>query len=213
MCEWFDETCGELLEFLDRRRLADKTIVLFVVDNGWIQNLTGQPADPRRPWTRGFAPKSKLSPYDGGVRTPILVRWPGKVKSARREELVSSVDLAPTILRACGVTPPEGMHGVDLVALGNGTARPREAVFGEVFLHEAVKVADPASGLTYRWIRQGDWKLIRPLSGEPELYNLSEDPHEERNLDAAQAERASNLHRVMDEWWAPNTATQPAGPN
>ena len=69
MCEWFDETCGQLLDFLDDRKIAENTIVIFLADNGWIQD----PAADR------YAPRSKQSPYDGGLRTPILVRWPGKV--------------------------------------------------------------------------------------------------------------------------------------
>ena len=64
MCEWFDETCGELLDFLDENKLADDTLVLFVTDNGWIQST-----DSGR-----YAPKSKRSQYDGGIRTPIMLR-------------------------------------------------------------------------------------------------------------------------------------------
>lgn len=96
MCEWFDETCGQLLDFLTERKLARDTLVVFVIDNGWIQE-TG-PA----PRTAGnFAPRSKRSPYDGGLRTPIVVRWPGGgVKPGRHGDLVSTIDLAPTVLDA-----------------------------------------------------------------------------------------------------------------
>ena len=69
MCEWFDETCGQLLDFLDSRQLADDTLVIFLADNGWIQD----------PQVDRYAPRSKQSPYDGGLRTPILMRWPGKL--------------------------------------------------------------------------------------------------------------------------------------
>ena len=69
MCEWFDETCGELLDFLDTQKIADNTLVIFLADNGWIQD----------PQADRYAPRSKQSPYEGGLRTPILVRWPGKV--------------------------------------------------------------------------------------------------------------------------------------
>jgi arylsulfatase A-like enzyme len=62
MCEWFDETCGELLEMLEQREVRDNTLVIYVTDNGWIQ-------DPESP---GYAPRSKQTPYEGGVRTPIL---------------------------------------------------------------------------------------------------------------------------------------------
>jgi arylsulfatase A-like enzyme len=107
MCEWFDETCGALLDGLERRNLAENTLVVYVTDNGWIQKTAESelPAD----WKNPFAPKSKRSPYDGGLRTPIMLRLPGKIEPAKYETLVSSVDLAPTILHACGLTPPSEM--------------------------------------------------------------------------------------------------------
>lgn len=64
MCEWFDETCGQLLDFLDERKLTDNTVIIFVIDNGWIQ-------DPRQ--KNKFDPRSKRSQYDAGLRTPVLV--------------------------------------------------------------------------------------------------------------------------------------------
>src|SRR5262245_42658998 len=75
MIEWFDETIGDLMAYLDRKKLTDDTLVVFVVDNGWIQE-TG----PKKTTRGNFAPKSKLSPYDGGLRVPVLLRWPEKVK-------------------------------------------------------------------------------------------------------------------------------------
>ena len=74
MVEWFDETVGDLLKHLDEQKLSDNTIVVFVTDNGWI-------TDPK---TGSYAPKSKQSQYDGGVRTPIMIRWPGHVKPSGR---------------------------------------------------------------------------------------------------------------------------------
>src|SRR5690606_33882598 len=99
MCEWFDETCGTLLDHLDTRGLTENTLVIYVTDNGWIQ-------DPEAP---SYAPRSKRSPYDGGLRTPILIRWPAKLAPTRIEKPVSSLDIAPTVLRACGLEPSEAM--------------------------------------------------------------------------------------------------------
>ena len=90
MVEWFDETVGDLLKHLDEQKLSENTIVIFVTDNGWI-------TDPK---TGSYAPKSKQSQYDGGVRTPIMVRWPGHVKPQRSDALASSLDIAPTLLAA-----------------------------------------------------------------------------------------------------------------
>ena len=90
MCEWFDETCGQLLDFIEMRKLADDTLVIFLADNGWIQD----------PEADRFAPRSKQSPYDGGLRTPILVRWPGKAAPRTCDIPVSAIDVAPTIRKA-----------------------------------------------------------------------------------------------------------------
>ena len=199
MCEWFDETCGELLGYLDRKGLRDNTLVVFVVDNGWIQETGG--VRTTRGW---FAPKSKLSPYDGGVRTPVLLRWPGHTRAGRYDDLVSTIDLAPTILTACGVKPPAEMPGLSLldVAAGRGHL-PRQAVFGEIYLHTAVDLDRPAVNLTHRWVREGDWKLIvsEDKKSGPELYNLAEDPTETKNLAAAHPDRVRDLMRVLDAWW------------
>lgn len=199
MCEWTDETVGDLLAFLDKKGLKDNTLVLFVVDNGWIQE-TGD-----KMTTRGwFAPKSKLSPYDGGVRTPILVRWPGHTKAGRYNDLISTVDLAPTILTACGAKVPKELPGLNLldVAAGKGPL-PRDAVFGDIYLHTAVDINKPALNLTHRWVRQGDWKLIvtEEKKNQPELYNLRQDPFETKNLAATNEDKVKQLTKRLDEWW------------
>ena len=198
MCEWFDETCGELLAYLDRKGLRDETLVAFVVDNGWIQE-TG----PRRTTRGWFAPKSKLSPYDGGVRTPLLLRWPGHTRAGRYHDLVSTIDLAPTILSACGVKVPAQMQGLSLLAAAAGKGPlKRQAVFGEIYLHTAVDLKRPALNLTHRWVRAGKWKLIVPQDGKgPELYDLSADPFEKKDAAAAQPKRVGELRKLLDGWW------------
>jgi arylsulfatase A-like enzyme len=197
MCEWFDEICGELLAWLDDHKLRDNTLLVFVVDNGWIQN-TG----PRQPGRAPFAPKSKLSPYDGGVRTPILLRWPGHTVAGRYDDLVSTIDLAPTILTACGVEPPEPMRGLSLLdaAAGNGRL-PRTFVRGEIYVHTCVDLEKTLLNLTHRWARQGDWKLIAPVdAGEPrELYNLRRDPTETRNLIDENPAEARQLASLLEK--------------
>ncbi|MEX0711679.1 MAG: sulfatase-like hydrolase/transferase [Pirellulales bacterium] len=200
MCEWFDETCGQLLDYLDRQGLSDNTLVIFVVDNGWIQE-TGEQRT-----TRGwFAPKSKLSPYDGGLRTPVMLRWPGHTKAGRYDDLVSTIDLAPTILAACNVAAePAGMPGLDLLGVAAGRGRlDRDAVFGEIYEHTSADIERPALSLTHRWVRQGDWKLIVPAAGPAELYNLRDDPFEETDLAADHAGRVESLAALVDQHWRP----------
>jgi uncharacterized sulfatase len=194
MCEWFDETCGQLLDFLDAQRLAENTLVIFLADNGWIQD----------PQADRFAPRSKQSPYDGGLRTPILVRWPGHVAPRTSEIPVSAIDVAPTVLKAAGLDRPAGLEGVDLLDERAVAARP--AIFGEVFTHNAVDIHDPASSLRYRWIIAGGWKLIVPHhrnvpDGAVELFDLGHDPGETRNLAAEQPQKVADLRTRLDRWW------------
>ncbi|WP_339911710.1 sulfatase [Symmachiella dynata] len=194
MCEWFDETCGELLDFLDKNNLADDTLVVFVTDNGWIQST-----DSRR-----YAPKSKRSQYDGGIRTPIMLRWPGKIAPGENTTLASSIDLAPTILKACGIDPPASMPGIDLVSVATGHPTPRTAIHGEIFAHDIADIDSPRASLLYRWVIQGHWKLIVPAdkSAGVELYDLDADPHETKNLAAEHADKVRELTANINDWWA-----------
>ena len=207
MCEWFDQTVGRALQRLDDLGVRDNTLVMFVVDNGWIQE-TGA-VRTTRGW---FAPKSKLSPYDGGLRFPLLIRWPGKVNPGRSESLVSSIDVVPTLLAAADVEIPAEMPGVNLLTEATtGTALSRTAVFGEIFEHTASNLEQPALDLTHRWVRDHDWKLIlfeEPGHG-PELYQLGADPHEEHNLAMQNPERVETLARSIDTWWAGRQAAPP----
>ncbi len=195
MVEWFDQTCGELLDFLDREKLSENTIIVYICDNGWIQ----------KPHADMFDERSKQSPYDGGLRTPIMLRWPGKIQPAMPSGLAHSIDLLPTLLKACGVPVPDGSPGIDL--LDPAAVAAREEVFGSCFDHDMVDLDSPAKSLKWRWCRQGDWKLILPSdrvpSTAPELYNLSADPWEKNNLASAEAGRAASLTKLIDSWWTP----------
>ena len=192
MCEWFDETCGQLLDHLDEKKLADDTIVLYVTDNGWIQR-----ADNGR-----YAPRSKRSQYDGGLRTPIMVRWPGKVKPEDRPELANSIDLAPTILKACGLAPTKAMQGIDL----RQPAHTRTAKEREVYSEE-----DHEGNILWS-IRTERMKLIGANEGNPrglptrELFEIDIDPKEEYPLDpgansgeTGTLEQHADLHRRAAE--------------
>jgi arylsulfatase A-like enzyme len=196
MVEWFDETCGELLADLQRRKLDDHTLVVYLADNGWIQ-------DPAK---AAFAPKSKRSRYDGGLRTPVMLRWPGQIEPRRDEQtLVSSIDLAPTILSACGVKPKDALPGIDLLPSAVRQERiDRDIVYGAIFEHDIPNIDRASPGLQHRWCIQGQWKLIVPATeGETELYDVLADPHEENNLMKARAETVAQLRKRLDAWWSP----------
>lgn len=202
MCEWFDETVGELLSHLDEQGLAADTLVLYVTDNGWI-NQTEQSR---------YAPRSKRSQYDGGIRTPIIVRWPGRVKpKLDRHHLASSIDLAPTILAATGLESTDEMQGIDL--LDADAVAKRQAIYGEIFEHDIVDMDDPAPSLRYRWIIDGQWKLIVPHADrEPdaktELFRITQDYDELRDAAADYPQVVEELTAKLDQWWNPAAKPQ-----
>ena len=195
MCEWFDETCGELLKHLDDKGIADNTLVVYVTDNGWI-NRTDRSA---------YAPRSKRSPNEGGIRTPIMLRWPGKIKPTRDEKtLVSSIDLAPTILAAAGLKSTKQMQGVNLLEHTSGKPLKRDAVYGDIYAHDVADIDKPAASLLYRWCISGDWKTIVPHGeGKAELYNLADDPWEKKDLASDNGKKVKELRSKLDAWWTP----------
>lgn len=193
MCTWFDETCGALLDLLAEQGHRDDTLVAFVVDNGWIQRENAP----------GYAARSKRSPYEGGVRTPILLRWPGRLAPGRCNALASSVDIAPTILRACGAPAPAALSPFDLIRVARGEILPRRAVFGAGFTHDVPRLESPVQGLRHRWIVTDSYKLIVPatLGAAPELYRIQDDPHEEHDVAASELTRLTALRRRIEAWW------------
>ena len=194
MVDWFDETVGELLKHLDEQKLSDNTIVVFVIDNGWI-------TDPK---TGSYAPKSKQSQYDGGVRTPIMVRWPGHVKPQQSDSLASSLDIAPTLLAAAKLQPTPQMSGVNL--LDKDAVAVRKEIYGECFTQDSIEPNNPAASLKWRWTIDGKWKLIIPdphnrPKDKVELYDLAADPSEEHNLAATNGDVVKKMRSALNAWW------------
>jgi uncharacterized sulfatase len=207
MVEWFDETCGELLGELDRRGLREDTLVVYLADNGWIQ----------RPDAPSFAARSKQSAHEGGIRQPILFRWPKAIRAGDRgEQLCSSIDIVPTVLAAAGLPVPAHLPGLNLLPqLRSGDPSPRDTVLGETFAHDIADIERPAESLVYRWVIEGRWKLLLTYDGQvgrhaevhgredkrPQLYDLIADPHETRNCAAEEPERVARLAEKLRNWW------------
>jgi len=204
MCDWFDETCGQLLDRLDEKGVADNTLVIYVTDNGWIQN----------PTKGGYAPRSKRSPYEGGTRTPIMFRWPDKIKPADRPELCSSIDIVPTILAATGSDIPKRLPGLNLLPnLQQGTAIDRDVIYGESFAHDIADIQNPQASLLYRWVIRGHSKLLLtydgrtgrmkypPSGGKPQLYDLKTDPDEKVDLAAKHPQQVKELSGLLNDWY------------
>lgn len=196
--EWFDETVGELRAFLEREGLARDTVVVYICDNGWIPRADGPGVDMER---------SKQSPFDGGVRTPILVSWPGRIRPGVAAEAASAVDLMPTLLKLAGARVPADGDGVDL--LDEAALKARPFVAGQNSTHEILDLGRPAASLRYRWLVAGDLKLIvssgrNGASEPPRLFDLRADPHERADLAAARPEDVKRLAKLLDGWWDGN---------
>ncbi|WP_435893481.1 sulfatase family protein [Oceaniferula spumae] len=210
MVEWFDQTCGELLGELEKRGLSENTVVIYVTDNGWIQRTDG----PR------FAPLSKQDVHEGGVRTPITIKWPGHIQPLiDKTTPVSSIDIAPTILKIAGADVPRAMTGIDL--RDRAALKKRDTVYGADHSHDITGVDKRVANLESRFIVRGEWKLIiyNPANfpapkiagksngkannpeGKPELYNLMNDPHETTNLAEKNPDQVIALSKLLNAWW------------
>lgn len=213
-CDWFDETCGELIDHLEKRGLSDNTLIVYVTDNGWIQRTPK--TDVPKGWKTQFAPRSKQSPNEGGVRTPIMLCWPGRIESQDCPEVISSIDLVPTMLSAAGVDIPENLPGENLLPVLSGDETlDRDAIFGESFAHDVVDLDNPQTTLLYRWIIRDRWKLILTYDGKvsrykpvhehverrPQLFDLLKDPHEDTNLAASHPDLVRELAAQISKWW------------
>ncbi|MEC8474247.1 MAG: sulfatase-like hydrolase/transferase, partial [Planctomycetota bacterium] len=205
MCEWFDETCGSLVNHIDQSGIKENTLIVYVCDNGWIQTEKGS-----------YAERSKRSPYEHGTRTPIMFRWPGTIQAADRTELCSSIDFVPTVLAACNATGPHSFPGLNLLPkLKSGDPIERDTLFGESFAHDIADIEKPEASLLYRWVIQGKEKLLLtydgnpgkmkypPAQGDTQLYNLEKDPRETINLADQKPERVEALSSLLTAWYVP----------
>jgi len=212
MCEWFDETCGELLEYLDEKKLTENTVVIYICDNGWAARSTNAD-DPNQKLWGGYAQRSKSSPYENGTRTPIMVSWPGKVKPEQSPDLAHAIDIFPTIAAAAGIKAPESLPGIDL--LDEKARKDRKAVFGVCNATHNMTPGNPDGALQYLWCIEGDYKLLLRYHGEDtthyhklhvwdtlpvRLYNLKDDPHERNEISAAHPEIVQRMSKAIQAW-------------
>ena len=209
MIESVDQSVGRVLDKLDELDLADNTAVFFFSDNGGYGNATMMPP------LRG----SKGMLYEGGIRVPAIVRWPG-ASSPRRscDTPVIGVDFYPTMLEMAGASRPAGytLDGESLVPLLKGGSLKRKAIFW----HYPVYL-EPYNDDQWPWrttpasaVRQGDWKLIEFFEdGRLELYNLKDDIGENNNLAMARPEKTRELHKLLLAWRTSVSAPVPTQRN
>ena len=190
MIESLDDAVGKIMAVLDELQLAENTIVFFTGDNGGLVGPTNN--TPLR--------IGKGYPYEGGIRVPLIIRWPGSVKPGLvSNEPVTSVDYLPTICEAAGLPLPSGriIDGVSLVEhLKSDGLKPlnREAIFWH-FPHYRGKI------VPYSIVRAGDWKLIKRYEGKTfELFNLRNDVSETVDLSEKMPEKVKVLDARLKAW-------------
>jgi arylsulfatase A len=188
MIEDMDESIGRVLRKLDQLKLSEKTIVIFTSDNGGYGQATAQPP------LRG----AKSEAYEGGIRVPLIVRWPGAIAPGSRCEVpVISADFLPTCCEVAGVKPAanQPVDGVSLVPLLKQTGTlTRDALFWH---YPHYNDLSKPHGI----IRQGDWKLIEFYEdSRHELYNLKNDIGEKVDLAKSEGEKAKELQRALADW-------------
>jgi len=184
----FDATVGEVLDHLEKLGLRERTLVLYVSDNGWN-------SAPDAPFSGVGGPKGKGSIYELGVRTPLVLSWPGVLAAgARDDRLVSLVDVFATILDFAGAEPVAGASGRSLLPLlvGRGDFQ-REFVVGGRFDERARP-----------WfLRTRKWRYIWYPDDQPEeLYEIEEDPLETRNVAEAHPEQLTRFREELARWVA-----------
>ncbi|MEM9142044.1 MAG: sulfatase-like hydrolase/transferase [Bacteroidota bacterium] len=192
MCEWFDSTCGQLMDYIEKVGQAKNTLFVYVCDNGWVQNEN----------QRGYDPISKQAPYDYGLRTPIIYRWQGKIPPKLDERsLTSSLDMVPTVLELLGIERPKHLDGIDIRDVAE--REDRKAIFGEIYQHDFHTVAE---SLKYQIVITDPYKLIVPNTvnrpdGHIQLFHSYQDPFEQQDLAGAHPEIVKTLQGTLAAEW------------
>lgn len=209
MVRSLDENVGRVLRRLDALGLRERTIVIFTSDNGGVVHRTGSG------WVTTNAPlrSGKGSLYEGGIRVPLIVRWPGVTEAGSVSDVpVSTQDFVPTLVEGLGLSVEaervEAMDGVSLLSvLRGGTATlDRRALFWH-YPHY-YPTTTPVSAM-----RSGDWKLLFFYEDRRvELYDLEDDPGEKNDLSKVRPEITRSLRGRLEEWLRDVGAQLPVQP-
>ena len=202
MTEAVDNNIGRIMQCLEEEDLDMNTLVIFTSDNGGLYRRDGRHV--RASWNHPLrAGKGTL--YEGGLRIPTIVHWPGMIRPGRvSDEVIISTDFFPTLMETCGVSFELEIEGVSLLAHWlHGDAVDRETLYWH-YPHYHI-------GMPGATIRDGDYKLIEYYeTGHMELYNLNEDIGERADLAGKYPEKTAELHRKLETWRQENRARMPS---
>jgi arylsulfatase A-like enzyme len=206
MVESMDQSVGRILDALDRLNIADRTLIVFTSDNGGLCT----PEGPNTPATSNLPLRSgKGHHYEGGVRVPLIVRWPGVTPPGSRCAVpVYSVDFFPTFCQAAGVARPQTRGPIDGVSilplLADPAAFPQRPLYWH-YPHYSNQGGRPGGA-----IRLGDWKLIEHFeTHQLELFNLADDPGELIDLSGKAPDKVRQLGALLRQWRTDVAANMP----
>lgn len=203
MVESLDNSVAAVRKTLEKSGLARDTVIVFFSDNGGLRYEGG---GKRLVTSNAPLRAGKGHLYEGGIREPLYIHWPGVAKPGRVVDTpVSSVDFFPTLLEMAGMKPPRPVDGVSLAPLLRGGPAPaREAIYWH-YPHYSNQGGAPGGA-----IRMGDWKLIEFYEdGRLELFNLKDDPGETVNLARKNAQKAREMHAKLRVWRTETNALMP----
>lgn len=213
MLESLDSNVGRILQKLDAMNLTENTIVIFTSDNGGIRSISRQ--DPLR--------AGKGSYYEGGVRVPLVVRWPGVVAAGTTSPTpVINLDFFPTFLDLLKLPQPrQPLDGISILPLLKGKTVPERPFYWHfpIYLEAYNPQQDDGRDPLFRTrpgstIRLGDWKLHEYFEDKGlELYNLKTDLGEQHNVASDHPAVVKKLHALLQNWRAKNNAFVPTEPN
>src|SRR5437868_3048330 len=193
MMETMDDCVGLILKKLKDVGLDEKTLVIFTSDNGGLSVLefAGGPSTHNTPYRGG-----KGYVYEGGLREPTIVRWPGKIKPAVIDTPIIHLDFVPTLLSIVGAPVPSGLDGINIASLWlEGRAPPARRFFWH-FPHYNNQGGRPAGA-----VRDGDWKFVTYYDTlEQQLFNLKSDISESNDLSQTEKQRTADLHKAHQLW-------------
>jgi arylsulfatase A-like enzyme len=191
MVEAMDLAVGKVLKQLEDSGVADNTIVVFTSDNGGLATSEGSPTSnlPLR-GGKGWV-------YEGGIREPWIIRYPGVTKpGSTSAEAICSIDLLPTLAAAAGIPVTHAIDGIDIRPALAGGSLDRDALYWH-YPHYSNQGGIPGGA-----IRVGDYKLFeRYEDGRVHLYNLKDDIGEKTDLAAAQPERVDAMRKQLHSWY------------
>jgi len=167
--------------------------VIFTSDNGGLSVLefAGGPSTHNTPYRGG-----KGYVYEGGLREPTIIRWPGKIKPAVIDTPIIHLDFVPTLLKLAGLMAPAGLDGTDISPLLLGTGNRTARKFFWHFPHYNNQGGRPAGA-----VRDADWKYVTYYdTGETQLFNLKDDVGERSNLAGKEPSHVARLKKLHDDW-------------